>query len=173
MDVALDFIVKGSPNDLELFFAVAWSIWWNRNQAIHEDSGSPPFQAWEMASKVMAEYKSACSYSVLPQALPLSNWKAPLLSFFKVNTDATTFDDERKSCIRVVLRGCKGEILAASSKVLPAPFIAEISEAVAVLEGVLLVAKMEVTHAIIESDALSIIQAINDGVFGGELSHIV
>ena len=64
VDVALDFIVKGSPNDLELFFAVAWSIWWNRNQAIHEDSGSPPFQAWEMASKVMAEYKSACSYSV-------------------------------------------------------------------------------------------------------------
>ena len=73
----------------------------------------------------------------------------------------------------MVLRGCKGEILAASSKVLPAPFIAEISEAVAVLEGVLLVAKMEVTHAIIESDALSIIQAINDGVFGGELGHII
>ena len=45
VDVALDFIAKGSPNDLELFFAVVWSIWWNRNQAIHEDSGFPPFQA--------------------------------------------------------------------------------------------------------------------------------
>ena len=33
--------------------------------------------------------------------------------------------------------------------------------------------KMEVSHVIIEYDALSIIQAINEGVFGGELSHIV
>ena len=45
VDVALDFIAKGSPSDLELFFTVAWSIWWNHNQAIHEDFGSPPFQA--------------------------------------------------------------------------------------------------------------------------------
>ncbi|XP_050249054.1 uncharacterized protein LOC126696338 [Quercus robur] len=45
VDIALDFIAKGSPNDLELFFAVAWSIWWNHNQAIHEDSGSPPIHA--------------------------------------------------------------------------------------------------------------------------------
>jgi len=45
VDIAFDFIVKGSPNDLELFFVVAWSIWWNRNQAIHEDSDTPPIHA--------------------------------------------------------------------------------------------------------------------------------
>ena len=44
VDVAFEFIMKGSPHDLELFFAMAWSIWWNRNQAIHEDSGSTPSQ---------------------------------------------------------------------------------------------------------------------------------
>ena len=32
---------------------------------------------------------------------------------------------------------------------------------------------MEVSHVIIEFDAVSIIQAINEGVFGGELAHIV
>ncbi|XP_075645849.1 auxin-binding protein T92-like [Castanea sativa] len=32
---------------------------------------------------------------------------------------------------------------------------------------------MEVSHAICESDALSIIQAINDGVLGGEFGHII
>ncbi|KAK9986499.1 hypothetical protein SO802_031450 [Lithocarpus litseifolius] len=173
VDIALDIIAKGSPNDLELFFAVAWSIWWNRNQAIHENSGSPPLQAWDMASKIMAEFKAACSYPILPQAPPLSIWKAPPLGFFKVNTDATASNDERNSCIGVVIRGCKGEILAASSKVLPASFTAEISEVFAVLEGVMLAAKMEVTHVMFESDALSIIQAINDGVFVGELGHII
>ena len=99
--------------------------------------------------------------------------KAPPLGFYKVNTDVAASDDERISCIGVVIRGCKGEILAASCKVLPACFTTEISEAIAVLEGVLLAAKMEVSHVIIESDALSIIQAINDQVFGGELDHIV
>ena len=88
--------------------------------------------------------------------------KAPPLGFYKVNTDVAASDDERISCIGVVIRGCKGEILAASCKVLPACFTTEISEAIAVLEGVLLAAKMEVSHVIIESDALSIIQAIND-----------
>ena len=73
----------------------------------------------------------------------------------------------------MVICGSKGEILAASSKVLLASFTAEILEANAVREGVLLAMEMEVTHVIIESDALSIIQAINDGVFGGELGHII
>ena len=126
-----------------------------------------------MACKVLAEYKVACSFPIFAQAPPMTIWKAPPLGFYKVNTDAAASDNERISCIGVVIHGCKGEILAASCKVLPACFTAEISEAIAVLEGVLLAAKMEVSHAIIESDALSIIPAINDGIFGGELGHIV
>ena len=64
-----------------------------------------------------------------------------------------------------------GEVLAASNKVLPASYSAEISEALAMQDGVLLVAEMEVSQAIFESDALSIILAINDGIHGGELGH--
>ena len=103
----------------------------------------------------------------------MSILKAPPVGFYKVNTDAAASDDERNSCIGVVIRICKGEILAAACKVLPACFSAKISEAFVVLEGVLLAVKMEVSHVIIEFDALSIIQAIYDGVFGGELGHIV
>ena len=65
------------------------------------------------------------------------------------------------------------EILAALSKVLPALFSAEISEALAIQEGMLLAAEMEVSHAIFESNALSIIQTINDGIHGSELGHII
>ena len=66
-----------------------------------------------------------------------------------------------------------GKVLAASSKVLSASFSAEVSEALAMQEGVLLTAEMDVSHAIFKSDALSIIQAINDGFHGGELGHII
>nr|POF20472.1 hypothetical protein CFP56_63889 [Quercus suber] len=172
-EIALDIIAKGSLHDLELFFAVAWSIWWNRNQAIHEDSGSPPIQAWELAGGVLAEFKAACLCPALSQALPLSRWKAPPSGYFKINTDAAAFDDERCSCIGVVIRDCRGVVLAASSKVLSASFPAEISEALAMQEGVLLAAEMEVSHAIFESDSLSIIQAISEKLHGGEFGHII
>ena len=66
-----------------------------------------------------------------------------------------------------------GEVLAASNKILPASFSAEVSEALALQDGVLLAAELEVSHAIFESDALSIILAINDGIHGGELGHII
>ncbi|KAK9999247.1 hypothetical protein SO802_018850 [Lithocarpus litseifolius] len=43
-DLAVKLIDKGSPQDLELFFMAAWSIWGNRNQAVHNDLGTPPGQ---------------------------------------------------------------------------------------------------------------------------------
>nr|POE67812.1 hypothetical protein CFP56_29351 [Quercus suber] len=136
VDIALDIIAKGSPNDLELFLAVAWSIWWNRNQAIHEDSSSPPIQAWELAGEVLVEFKAACFCPVLPR---------PFL------------------CPGVVIQDNRGDVLAASSKVLSASFSAEISEALAMQEGVLCAAEMEVSHAIFESDSLSIIKQLLKG----------
>ena len=93
--------------------------------------------------------------------------------FLKVNTDAVTFEGGRYLCIRVVIRDSMVEILAASSKVLPASFSAKISKALAIQEGMLLAAEMEVSHAIFESNALSTIQTINDGIHGGELGHII
>lgn len=35
-DVALRILETGSSLDLETFFVIAWSIWYNRNQVIHE-----------------------------------------------------------------------------------------------------------------------------------------
>nr|XP_023878292.1 uncharacterized protein LOC111990734 [Quercus suber] len=126
-----------------------------------------------MASRVMAEFKAVCSLLVLPQPLPLSKWKAPPTGFLKINTNAAAFDDGGNSCIGVVIRDNMGNVLVASSKVLAASFSAEISEALAMQEGMLLAAEMDVYHAMFESDALSIIQAINDGFHGGEIGHII
>ena len=121
----------------------------------------------------MVEYKATCSCPCLSQSIPQSKWKAPPTGFIKINTDAAAFEDGRKSCIGVVIRDNMGEVLAASNKVLPASFLAEVSKALALQDGVLLAAELEVSHAIFESDALSIILAINDGIHGGELGHII
>ena len=112
-------------------------------------------------------------WQVLSQSLPQPKWKAPPLGFFKINIDAVAFEDGRNLCIGVVIRDNMGKVLAASRKVLPASFSTEISEALAMQDGVLLAAEMEASHAIFVSDALSIIQAINNGIHGGELGHII
>ena len=126
-----------------------------------------------MASGVLAEFKAACSCPMLSQSIPLPKWKAPPTGFFKINTDVAAFEDGRKSCIGVVIRDNMGVVLAASSKVLSASYSAKISEALAMQDGVLLAREMEVSHAIFESDTLSIFQAINGGIHGGELGHII
>ena len=95
------------------------------------------------------------------------------MGFFKINVDGTASDDGKPSSIGVVIRDCRGFLIATSNKILPAPFSAKITKAMALQEGVLLALEMGISHAIVESDALSIIQAINEGDLNGELGHIV
>ena len=113
-----------------------------------------------MAGGVLAEFKAACSCPSLSQSIPQSKWKAPPTGFIEINIDAAVFEDGRKSCISVAICDNLGEVLAAS-------------KAMALQNGVLLAAELEVSHAIFDSDALSIILAINDGIHGGELGHII
>ena len=73
----------------------------------------------------------------------------------------------------MAIRDYRGSLFAASSKILPALFSAEITEALALQDGVLLALDLGISHAIVESDAFSIIQAIIEGDLGGDLGHIV
>ena len=52
-------------------------------------------------------------------------------------------------------------------------FSVEITEAIALQEGVVLALEMRISYVIFESGALSIIQAINEGNLGGELGLII
>ena len=173
VDFALAIAEKDSSFALELFFAVAWSIWWNRNQALHDDSGAPPRQIWDMANRILGEYKEACSFSNLPQVPSLTKWSAPPAGFFKINVDGAASDDGKPSSIGVIIRDCQGSPTAASSKVLSSPFSVEITEALALQEGVLLASEMGLSKVIFEGDALSIIQAVNEGNVGGDFGHII
>ena len=94
------------------------------------------------------------------------------MGFTKINIDGAALDGS-PSCTFVATRDCRGCLIAASSKVLPSTFSAEVTEALALQDGVLLALELGISHVIVESDALSIIQAINEDVLGGELGHIV
>lgn len=59
VDVALQILVSGTIQDLETFCATAWSIWYRRNQVIHESFDLPPSQVWATAQRNQKDYKGA------------------------------------------------------------------------------------------------------------------
>ena len=73
----------------------------------------------------------------------------------------------------VIIRDRSGSPIGAQSKPLPLDFSAKVTEAFALLQGVLFASEMQISHAIFESDALSVIQALTSGDLGGEVGHIL
>ena len=173
MDSVSEFIDSGMSADLALFFFVMWSIWGNRNQAIFGDSTLPPAIVWDTAKRAHLDYTDA--RLSFPSASPPApaHWTAPPAGFFKINVDGATDVGGGNSCIGVVIRDSSGFPIGALSRVLPSCFPAEITEAYALLHGVLFASEMQVHQALFESDALSIILDLTSEVSGSVFGHIL
>ena len=129
IDIAGQFIEKGTFRELDIFFMTTWTIWGNRNQAIHNDAGIPPLQVWESARKVLLDFNNACIQPPLTQPTPHHKSPPPQLGFFKVNVDGATSNNGRNSCIGVIIKDCSGNPIEALRKPLPSDFFAEVIEA--------------------------------------------
>lgn len=66
-DLDLQFTTSGTNQDLETFFVTAWSIWYNRNQIVHD---STPNQIWETAKRTLIDYKGALSSTLQQKTNP-------------------------------------------------------------------------------------------------------
>ena len=73
----------------------------------------------------------------------------------------------------MIIRDCNGHIVAALSKYLPGRFAADQVEALAMEQGILLAQELQLSQVILESDALVVVQALNDNSTGSELGHIL
>ena len=161
LDITLDLLDKGTAHDLELFFIVAWTVWWNRNQATHDDLGFPPIQTWEIANRTSLDYKDVISTSLPIQPSSISTWKPPPPfsphGFFKINVNGAALNDNRNSSIGVIIRDNHRSPLAAMSKILPMPYLTEVTEALTLQQGVRLASEMNLSQTIFESDVLSLV----------------
>ena len=125
-----------------------------------------------MASRALIDFKEAYAHPPLLRSPPAPNWRAPPSCFFKINADGAASDDGTNSSIGVIIR----EIRRSHRSFQQDPsvsYTAEITKAIALLHGVLLASEMKISHAIFESDALSIVQALNQGMVGGEIGLIL
>ena len=62
---------------------------------------------------------------------------------FKINVDGAIADDGRRSSVGVVIRECRGIMVAARGVLLNASYDVEITEALAIEAGILLAVEMK------------------------------
>ena len=98
---------------------------------------------------------------------------APPPKFYEVNVDGATTGERDMSCAGVVILDCRGLVIVASSKVLNGAYVAEVTEALAVEEGIRLAKELEMPQVIIESDSVMVVDAISLGNCNGELGPLV
>ena len=141
---------------MEVFFGVAWAIWYNRNKIVHKALSHHPDQIWCFAKKYIHEFKSAstrCSQSS-------TKWTAPPRGSFKINVDGATSENERNSRVGVVIRDVNGNVIAACCNYLQGQYSVEEVEAPAMEWGLLLAKEYKLPHIILESDALTVVSNI-------------
>ncbi|KAK9999142.1 hypothetical protein SO802_018745 [Lithocarpus litseifolius] len=172
-DIAMQIMEKGSAMDLEIFFITTWSIWYNRNQVVHEQPYLTPSQVWDNAQRLRCDYKGAITANFLRQQPPVVGWAAPPPDTFKINVDGATTVDGKRSSVGVVIRECRGIMVAARSVVLNACYDVETTEALAIEAGILLAGELKLHKVIIELDSLIAVQAVNSGSCHGTMGPVI
>ena len=78
-----------------------------------------------------------------------------------------------RSSVGVVIRDCRGLVVAAACRVLNGEYGAAITEALAVEEGIRLAIEMELQQIIVESDACGVVDTINESNGNGEFGMVI
>ena len=140
---------------------------------IHESSGIPSSQIWNFARPAQEDYKGAVAYSHLKQQPPNVGWAAPPPDTYKINVDGATAGARGMSSVGVVIQDSRGMVIAAGSKVLNGSYDAEVTEALAVEEGILLAKEMELHQIVVESNSVVVVEAINANNCNGDIGPVI
>lgn len=126
-----------------------------------------------MAKNAVAEFASAVNWD-FDQTRPFpSKWISPHPGMFKVNVDGASSESENSSSVRVVIRDSNGQVVAAFCKSLQTYYSAEITEIIALEQGVLLAQELQLPRVLFESDSIIAIQAVNEKILGGTFGHFI
>ncbi|KAL0008623.1 hypothetical protein SO802_010125 [Lithocarpus litseifolius] len=170
--VTLDILRNGTNRDLEVFFGVAWAVWYNRNQVAFESKCQMPDQVWRFARSFLQDYKGALVALNMNPAEKNNGWTPPPLGVVKINVDGATSKDGRNSSVGVVIRDSCGVVIAACGKFLQGQSSVTEVEALAVESGILLARDINLTQIIVEFDAISIVNSINENFMEGSIGHL-
>ena len=105
---------------------------------MHKDCGLLPLQVWQLAKNVVDDYVSSATWDLNQIRTSPSKWVPPPSGFHKINVDRSSSMFDNLSSVGVVIRDCKGCVVAVLCKPLQACFPAKLTEIIALEHGVLL-----------------------------------
>ena len=87
-------------------------------------------------------------------------WSPPTENLYKANFDATMFEYLGFAGLGVVIRDCRGNVLAALSQKIALPQSVEMAEALATKRAVQLAIEMSFLRVMVEGDCKRVVQAL-------------
>ena len=121
----------------------------------------------------MEEFTCSASWEFDLARPASSRWSPPPPRIFKVNVDGASSEQEGSSSVGVVIRDFNGQVVAALCLPLQSYFSAKLSEVFDLEQGVLFAQELQLPRIIIESDALIVIQAVNNKATGSIFGHLI
>ncbi|XP_074300320.1 uncharacterized protein LOC141631564 [Silene latifolia] len=156
-----------------------WALWEHRNKVIFDNREVDPWTVVRRAKEVMEETEggglgSGRSGGKKGEGAEKGRerWTAPQAGYVKINTDAGVKEGDGFS-VGVVCRDETGSVLWGVSVVQEQRWEPQMVKAVAMLEGVTEAARRGHTRIVVESDCLSVIDALRRKDSGRSLLSLI
>jgi hypothetical protein len=141
-----------------------WAIWHNRNSTVWDEVSKSASDIVPVTMGWWEEFLSVHTSSHVPQQPRMHKWKPPPLGLVKLNVDASFNLISGGAGLGGVFRDSQGTVLGAFTAFHASVSSATHGELLALLVGVQEACKRHMVPLLVESDCLSIVQALQSAV---------
>ncbi|KAL5821736.1 hypothetical protein ACOSQ3_023618 [Xanthoceras sorbifolium] len=129
-----------------------WLVWSSRNLAVHSGKGINLLNVVDWVSLFVNETGAALSFSAATPSRRCNDvkWCPPNSDLYKISTDASIDDPKGRIGIGVIIKDCRGIVMASCVQGLDLLFSPYIAEALAILRGITLAIESSLLTACME-----------------------
>ncbi|GMI83716.1 hypothetical protein HRI_002040900 [Hibiscus trionum] len=158
----LELCLRHLDPDLFMFICVLlWNMWNRRNTLVHKGILIPVRATVEYVQMLISDCQSSWELPGVGTSCNRSErWCWPSEGVFKVNVDGAFFADSGKASIGVVARDHFGLMIDGQASILHGTFTAELTEVMALLEGLKMAALNGWSQVQFECDSIGVLNRL-------------
>jgi ribonuclease HI len=143
----------------ELILTRGWYLWWERRKITHDENVSRPSRSGLMIVSLTKNFKMAEGKGLRIR----QGWRKPPDGYIIIIIDASYDENEGCGSTGVVIRDSTGRMIAATNSYIPHLTDAQMAEAYAFKEGLMLAQHIGGNRLIIQSDCMEIVEVMKKG----------